>query len=88
MQSPDRVVQLTGDTDFVRSIEIDLVLQNLLNDDLHFVARIRFNQRSAAGVEGDQPFLNQRRELKTSANLVDDFLFLQCIDHSLLSPCC
>ena len=40
--------------------------------------------RGRAGVELDEPLLDQGRKLESSANFVDDRLFTECVDHDLV----
>ena len=60
----------------VRHVEIDLVLQDFLDDDFQLVVAADIDQRPGAGVERDEPLLDQRRELEPPADLVDDLLLL------------
>jgi hypothetical protein len=62
-------------------VQVDLVLQDLLDHDGHVVATAYVHKRPGPPNQGDHPLLNQGGELETTAHLVDDFFFLQIIEH-------
>ena len=64
-----------GHANFVRSVQVDLVLDDFLQHDLHLVLRAGIHERPAAGVQLNEPLLDEGRQLKAAADLVDDSLF-------------
>ena len=73
--------RLASDPQVHRGIKEDFVLLDLLDHDLHLVVAVDVDKRTAAGVEGDKPLLNERGEFEPAANLVDDFFFAEVVDH-------
>jgi len=67
--------------DFVFGIEIDFILDDLADHDFELIFALEIDQRPAAGIQGDEPFLNERREFEPPAHFVDDFFFFQFFEH-------
>src|SRR5262245_2751793 len=63
-------------------IEVDLVLQDFLDHDLQLVVTRDVDQRASASLQSLHSLLNQRGQLKATADLVDNGVFLQFIQHS------
>src|SRR5262245_24443354 len=82
-----RALELADHANLLCGVEVNLVLGDLLNHDRHLVLRALIDQRPAARVELNQPLLNQRAELEPSADLVDDRLFFQGIEHCVSLAC-